>query len=447
MTTFLGKKTGDKPSLLILTFSYAPMGNPRSFRWTALAEEFASRGFRVQVVCSWQPGLAKRQIHNGVEVYRVGNRLIETIRASLAQIRRSSHPASEAKPPKRSGASAGRLGTWFWRKIAWPDTTCVWYDAAKKMADSLLQKHIKTTVISVSPSFTAALAGYSVVKKNGVRWVLDMGDPFSIAVDAPANNFSLYKTLNMRVERTLFQRANALTLTNNKVLDRYALMYPECADKMHVIPPLLTDSVFRLGVRSKRQTGESIKIVFVGTLYKHLRKPDFLLALFDGLIKKGRLPNAELHFWGNCEECIDSVLRFKQKLGPSLQLHGVVSQQDTLVSIGEANVVVNLGNTNNCQLPSKLVEYTAMGKPILNIISTENDPSEDFLKDYHAVLNIRDIGKPPTLKQIDIVYGFVKAAIGENNSQIDNRWQSRFRKEAIADQYESILFEEDHLVA
>jgi len=433
------------PHLLILSFSYSPMRNPRAFRWTALAEEFASRGVRVRVVCSWQPGLPQRQILNGVEVYRAGNRFIESIRACFAQLRRNSHQILVAQPSKRSRASLGAVGSLFWRQIAWPDTTCVWYGAARQKADILLRKCPGTTVVSVSPAFTAALVGYSVTKGNGLRWVIDMGDPFSIADGAPPNNFLFYKSLNQRAERTLFQNAGAVTLTNSKIQERYSLLYPESADKMHVIPPLLSDMPFRVTLRSKpRKSCASVRIIYVGTLYKRLRRPDFLLTLFEGLVAEGKLTSPELHFFGNCEECIDSLTLYKKRIGKMLYMHGVVAQQDTFKAISTADLVVNLGNTNTLQLPSKLVEYAAMGTPILNIIRAEEDPSEDFLKDYGAVLNLRDVGRPPTTRQIALTSAFIEKSINERGNLVDNRWMEKFNKSAIADQYSSVLFGGDH---
>ena len=415
------------PHLLILSFSYSPMRNPRAFRWTALAEEFASRGVRVRVVCSWQPGLPQRQILRGVEVYRAGNRFIESIRACFAQLRRNSHQILVSQPSKRSGASLGAVGSLFWRQIAWPDTTCVWYGAARQKAEVLLQKFPGTTVVSVSPAFTAALVGYSVTKRNGLRWVIDMGDPFSIADGAPANNFLLYKSMNQRVERTLFQNADAVTLTNTNIRERYSLLYPESADKMHVIPPLLSDMAFRASLLSKpRKPDASVRIVYVGTLYKRLRRPDFLLSLFEGLVAEGKLPGLELHFFGNCEECTDALALYGKRFGKMLHVHGLISQEKTLAEIDTADVVVNLGNTNTLQLPSKLVEYAALGKPILNIIRAEHDPSEEFLKNHGAVLNLRDVGRPPTQQQIAITSAFIEKTITESGSHLDNRWIGQF---------------------
>ncbi len=85
-----------------------------------------------------------------------------------------------------------------------------------------------------------------------------------------------------------------------------------------------------------------------------------------------------------------------------------------------------------------------MGTPILNIIRAEKDPSEDFLKDYGAVLTLRDVGRPPTARQISLTSAFIEKSINERGNLVDNRWMEKFNKSAIADQYSSVLFGGDH---
>ena len=53
--------------------------------------------------------------------------------------------------------------------------------------------------------------------------------------------------------------------------------------------------------------------------------------------------------------------------------------------IKEADVLINIGNNNKYQEPSKLIEYMYSGKKILNICSIEEDTSAELLKIYPVV--------------------------------------------------------------
>lgn len=434
------QRIGKGEELLIVSFSYAPMLNPRAFRWTALAEEFTRRGVRVRVVCSWQPGLASLQTLNGVEIHRVGNRFVERIRAVLGNFRKRAPLKIAESSLQQPRMSLGKLVSWIWRQIAWPDTTCVWYPSARCKADALLREVSNATVVSVSPTFTAALVGYVIARKNGLRWVLDMGDPFSIAEESPANNFWLYSALNRRVERLLFRHADAVMLTNANVRNRYLGLFPECAKSMYVIPPLLSDTVIQSATRSVAPLASNapVRIVYVGSLYRHLRRPDFLLALFMDLVKVSRTQCFELHFFGNTDECNDAFIPYASQIGEAIQLHGVVAREDALAAVRDAAIVVNLGNTNPCQLPSKLVEYAAAGKPILNIVQMRGDPSEDFMRGYPKIFNLHDSGAPPSVEQIQQIEQFIDESLRVGDGR-DERWVEQFKIGNIADQYASAL--------
>lgn len=429
--------------LLIISFSYAPMLNPRAFRWTALAEEFARRGVRVRVVCSWQLGTASQQTINGVEIHRVGNRFIERIRALLARLRGQFHRKRAEPFLQKPVASLGNIVGWIWRQVAWPDTTCVWYATALREAEILLRETPNATIVSVSPTFTAALVGNAIARRqSGFRWVLDMGDPFSIAEESPANNFWFYGGLNRRVERELLRNADAVTLTNKNVRQRYAELYPECIDRMHVIPPLLTGVSLQPEMQPTAPLilDGPIRIVYVGSLYGQLRRPDFLLALFMGLMKTGETRRLELHFFGDTHECNDAFAPYVNQIGRTIHLHGVVPRKDALAAVREATIVVNLGNTNPCQLPSKLVEYAAVGKPILNIVRNSVDASKDLMMSYRAILNLYDSGIPPSSEHIRLVEQFIDKSIQAVDNHCDDQWIKQFKVDAIADQYAAVLF-------
>lgn len=438
MTRPLGK--GE--DLLIVSFSYRPMLNPRAFRWTALAEEFARRGVRVHVVCSWQPGLLANEIVNGVEIHRVGNRFIERCRALLARLR--GRGRQEAGSSLRKGPSsplAKQVG-WIWRQIAWPDTTCVWYRAALHKANALLRKVPRATLVAVTPTFTAALVGGALARKTGVtRWILDMGDPFALAIESPANNFLLYGALNRRAERAVFRGATAVTLTNDHIQRSYAELYPEYAKKLFIIPPLL--SVMETSSIMQEEkifgTDAAIRIVYVGSLYKSLRRPDFLLGLFLALTRAepGRM---ELHFFGNTDECNDAFSPYASQIGQTIMLHGLLARETAFSAINEATIVVNLGNANYCQLPSKLVEYMLLGKPILNIVQTEADPSLDLLQSYHSALTILASGISPTIEQVKKVGQFIEQSVRSGGGSADDIQLDQFKLAAIADQYTTLLF-------
>ena len=68
--------------------------------------------------------------------------------------------------------------------------------------------------------------------------------------------------------------------------------------------------------------------------------------------------------------------------------YDTLSFSETQAVVSKANILINLGNRVINQTPSKIFEYMAMGKPIVNIYNLENDTSKKYLSNYPLCLNI-----------------------------------------------------------
>ena len=377
--------------LLVISFSFAPMLHARAFRWTALAKHFAASGWEVDVLTSCPPG-AEEAIEGGLRVHRAGWRWAERLRSVLQRDRGQSASASA---PARSAGIGSRLlhalRNALWKPLYWPDSSCFWYGPARRAAMRLMAERAHDVVVSVTPTFTGVLVGEALHRAYPrARWVLDVGDPFSLQAHAPFNNVRLYGALNRRVERRVFAAADAISVTTIKTAARYAEAFPESAGKLRVIPPLFSVPEGT----SAPISGEAVRFVYVGTLYQDLREPGFLLEAFDALRK--RLPQVrfELHFYGDTHQFAGLLDTWRARAGAALQVHGSVPRATVAAAIEGAAVLVNIGNRSEDQLPSKVVEYVASGKPILNIGAGPGDLSAEFLGSYPDKLLLRDDGAP-----------------------------------------------------
>ena len=382
--------------LLLLSFSYAPMLHARAFRWTALAKHFAASGWEVDVLTSWQPG-AEETAEGRLRVHRTGWRWAERLRNTLQRGRGQSASApAMAKAPGAGSGLVHALRDALWKPFYWPDSSCFWYWPARRAAKRLMRERAHDVVVSVTPTFTGVLVGEALHRAfPNARWVLDVGDPFSLQVLAPFNNVHLYGALNRRVERRVFAAADAISVTTAKTAARYAEAFPESAGKVRVIPPLFSVP----DETSAPVGGDAKRFVYVGTLYKALREPGFLLEAFDALRK--RLPEArlELHFYGDVHQFAGLLESWRARLDGALRVHGSVPRAAVAAAIEGAAVLVNIGNRSEDQLPSKVVEYVASGKPILNICAGAGDLSAEFLRAYPDKLLLQD-GIAPSAEQV-----------------------------------------------
>lgn len=398
--------------LLILSFSYSPRTNPRATRWTTLAEQFVREGHDVSVITSWQPGLPEKDVVHGVRIYRTGMRALELLRKKISsnpaanESAKANEQALSATPSRSDGnlikRSMGMINRVIWRNLWWPDSACVWLVPALGVARRLLAEKPADMVISVSPAFSSVVTGHILARdRQSCRsWVIDLGDPFSFVEQAPPNNSYIYGRLNRWFEKRAFQRADGISVTTDETRAQYGRLYPFCTEKIRVIPPLMSPACEPTAVLPLFSNNGATRLVFIGSLYRKLRRPDYLLRLFCAMLRARPGLNCELHMIGDTHECRDSLALFQQQLGSNLVVHGPVDRDTAMAAMAGADILVNLGNETPFQLPSKLVEYASTGKRILSISSLAKDSSAAFLDHYPGALCLQDQGGAPSEEQV-----------------------------------------------
>lgn len=140
--------------------------------------------------------------------------------------------------------------------------------------------------------------------------------------------------------------------------------------------------------------------VFVGGLTLGNREPTSLLELFAGMPENYRLvligPGYDLF----PKEYRD---HYTALLGDRLRVYPPVNQQTALCVQQQADVLVNIGNQDITQLPSKLYGYMSAGRPILNLYQKEGCPSLWALERYPMAIHIEsaDAKKPDTHRRLE----------------------------------------------
>lgn len=377
---------------LIVSNLYAPDRAPRAYRWTAIAEHWAAQGHEVHVVAAWKSGDEAFENLNGVRVHRVGGRLGQRLRGLLGRRPHGSGPATgTANQPARRPGLALRLAKGVydltWKRLFWPDYSCLWYFPARKKTASLLAEGHWNALITVSHPFTGHLIGlWAKAHHPDLTWIADTGDPFSFFHEIPLNNHRLYAGLNHRAEAAVLARADRLCVTVESCRDAYAEAFPGLG-RPAVIPPLLSLPPLP---PAGRRLGSGLHLVYIGTLYRAIRNPAWLLDLVAGLVRDGL--DLHLHLFGDINDCTAEVEAGAQALGARLHVHGSVPRPRVAEALAGADVLVNLGNSTPHQLPSKLVEYAAAGKPVLNLSPAVDDTSANFLARTGAALSLSTAG-------------------------------------------------------
>lgn len=417
--------------LLVITYSYFPDLTPRAFRWRAVAEQLSKQGHEVHILCA---SLGSDAVMNGVIVHRVLDRFVQGFTRTTP---------SDAVPTRSGNAVVGyfkktlrRFVRAVWRFIYWPDFACGWIVPAVKALRELQVKEQFDWIISSSHPFSGHLV--TLLGRNAkvdTKWLVDISDPYCLMHQPSPYNRLLYGGLSKLVEGRVIASADALSMTTDSTLGIYEAAFPGCKNKTRVIGPLMSLPV--TPPRLRKSDGV-LRLVYIGTLYRRLRSPSFLLACTQTL--KQAYPNMplELHFYGALNDCGDQLASYTEAASPFVFAHGMVNRVAVQQAMVDADVLVNIGNDSEAQLASKVVEYMAVGRPILNIISIEKDTSVAALEDYPSVLTIRRTGGKPSPQLVDCLHRFL-TNLPAVDARIPSLVRERYSPANITYQYESLL--------
>jgi glycosyltransferase involved in cell wall biosynthesis len=439
-----------KRRIMIVTYSYKPVASPRAYRWSAIAEYWAAEGHEVHIVAAQRGDLSPEEWCQGVHVCRVGEGVIGRLRRHMGTWRDRCTPLNGDGVGDRSRRLSGRPAvvlrrglTWLydhtWKKVWWPDYATLWYRPAVRKVLELVGQYDCDTLITSSHPFTDHLVGMRVKHAHPeLPWLVDIGDPFSFLNETPCNNRALYRGLNYRVERRVFEKADGISVTNEVTGRMYGELFPTACHRIRVIPPLVRPEVEATPHGRVFPEDERLRLVFIGRLYGGIRTPQRLLAMFQKLLETPLGTRLELHIVGWTTGCEGYFDPYRAVLGKKLFLHGAVDHDTARRAMNEAGVLVNIGNTTSYQLPSKLVEYARTGHPILNLASTPDDSSASLLRTYPAAMSLFPLEGQAERAQWAALLQFL-----EHPPQVDmdelRAWLKAFETESIIDGYERLI--------
>lgn len=428
--------------ILIISYYYLPEENPRVFRWSTIVSHWLSSGYDISVITASYDNEAKKT-KDSLNVIRVPENLVGRIRYKLSRknnlnSKQDTNKVIVSNNPKILSKFIKAFYSIVLKKLQWPDFAWTWVQNARKAALDHIENNLDTDVIiSISHPFSSHVVG-SILKKKypDIRWILDIGDPFCFLSQSQPNNFRIYNRLNKFIEKKYFSLSDFVSVTTPETRSEYVKLFPESTMKIKVIPPVLSNQaqdVLKKINKNFKQKNKKLRLVYIGTLYSGIRHPKKML---DMLAKVRYLLKSdfEIHFFGptndiDISELINSYTFF----------HGSVSHDAALQHMLDADILINIGNSTKFQLPSKLIEYVCSGNPVLNIISSTNDSSQNFLANYQMTLTIELSGEI-TNAIVSEVSNYIESASSDRLISNNYSFSNKHTVQNISKQYELLFY-------
>lgn len=345
--------------ILIVTKAFYPENSPRAFRATELAKEFSRRGHDVTVM------LPEKTVDYSDFLQKHPMRI-------------NTFPTRFRKFTSKGflGGLKKKMSRLLFLLFEYPNIEIMF-----RVKDKLKNVRPYDVVISIAVPHPIHWGIAKVrSKKNpvGKTWIADCGDPFMGNTLESIKPPFYFKYL----EKSFCSKADYITVPVASSIQGY---YPEFHSKIVVIPQGFNfDEV-------KIQPFDGVNAVPTfayagGVALSGVRSPR---AVLDYLLESGK--DFRFHIFSNNAHILEKYSNF-----PQIVLHKPLPRPKLLQELAKMDFLLNLNNGTTNQTPSKLIDYSLVGKPILDVRADTPDYRliDEFMKgDYSNGLVIKDIEK------------------------------------------------------
>lgn len=250
-----------------------------------------------------------------------------------------------------------------------PDRQRAWAAAAARAAARRLDAGGIDVIVSFALPWSDHLIGLQLHRARRLPWVAHFSDPW---VDSPyLKGPAWLRARWARMEADVVREADALVFITGQTADLVMRKYPDdWRRKAHVIPQGYRRTAIEPVINEPPTRPERLRIVYTGRFYEGLRTPRPLFEAIARLRASGRLGDEiELLLVGpHLSPYQGSVRRLGLQSVVSFAGRTSFSEAQRVAAGADVLLVVDApSETSSPFLPSKLIDYLPLRKPILGL--------------------------------------------------------------------------------
>ena len=377
--------------ILIVSHQFLPFVSPRTTRWSLLINELINKGHEVTVLSGTNP----ENIEKNFKILYFGNKQFSS---NISKVRKNSQDSSNNIFRKISYSILKKVYRFIFKTFSWPDYAMFWALTIFKNRNNI--KNNYDIIISVSLPFTSHLCAYILNKKIRAEWIMDIGDPFSLKINSLENNKIIYSFLNKFYERKFYQNASKIIFTHNEVAELHQNRFDIDSSKIVIGYPIaeVNEKIINKSNNFNYKI-MPLRIGYFGAFTNSVREPynyiNSIANSFDEEVEHAWYINEE------SKKYFTSIINIS-----SHKFSDIVSREEALeVMVGKMHILLSIGNLNKYQMPSKVVEYLSLGKPVLHFAEIKDDPLYNFEKLFD---NLKIINNKTTKNDLENYFEEVK---------------------------------------
>ncbi|MFH1681178.1 MAG: glycosyltransferase [Candidatus Eisenbacteria bacterium] len=281
-------------------------------------------------------------------------------------------PTRAAEGTNHEAPNGARTGwrDWVSDLFSVPDRQAGWVPGAFSAALRLIEEEEISVLYSSSPPASGHIAAFLAARFSGCPWVADFRDPWVANRFAPARSVVCLSPLDCLLEEMVLAGADRVITNTEELRDVFLGRYPDLARKFVTISNGY-DPDEEIPRPAPGSTRGPFTITHAGSLYGP-REPSALLKAVSGLLERGAVAPDRLRilFVGSVSggerwrDLLDSPL-----LSRVVRVLPKVPRAEALRLLAESDLLLLIQTGTDVQIPRKVYEYMAVGRPILALVT------------------------------------------------------------------------------
>ncbi len=378
------------PTLLVVAFHFPPLASSGTFRLLAFVRHLSRLGWHLEVVTAAEvshlahdPALVQR-IPNAVGVERAA--VVDPV-AWLSR-KMPGRRRGGANPTADSPSSSRPRGS-LWRGVVdsvtgflqTPDIYAAWIFTGTLRAIRVGRKAPRPAVVLASgPPMSGLVVGALTARYLGAVLVSDFRDPW-LGNDGRAMTVPWLNRWNERLERFVVRSSRVCLVNTRAMRDLFLGRHADVAERFVVLENGFDLEDFPTGPGPDAANG-SMTILHMGSLYGRRSARPFLSAVAATIAAEPDLADVlRIRFVGPNEDS-DALALVQALLGERASIVSFepgMPHEAALRAMRDASLLLLIGPASagdQSQIPAKLFEYLASGRPILALCRADGAIAE-----------------------------------------------------------------------
>ena len=346
----------------------------------AVIKELQKKGYEVECISNQEINLPNEETVSGVRYSRIKPRL--TYRLMSKKLHEN---GVKGKLISTLGFLLNKLKL-IMSIPTWPLISFSYTFRFYKTAKQIYKQRPYDMIITVYSQIDTLIAGYLIKKKYpNVKFTPYFLDSLSGGYGPKmfTNKWTIKR--GKKWEKIILRQADLIiAMQSSKSHHKKYSMNEDYYKKIIFLDiPLLINNQ-NLISNDKFLSEDTINFVYVGSIPCHIRNPKYILEVFSRL----NIGDCTFTIIGT-NTCPDVFIKALENSGKNkIRVLDPKPHNEIISILSHSDFLVNIGNSLNTMIPSKIFEYMSFGKPIISTSSIFDDPSKEYFKMYPLTVSI-----------------------------------------------------------